>query len=69
MQISARNQLVGIVAAIEEGAVMSIVVIRLPNGEELVSSITKDSVDRLKLRVGQQAVAVIKSTDVMIAVD
>jgi molybdate transport system regulatory protein len=69
VQISARNQLVGIVASIEEGAVMSIVVIRLPNGEELVSSITKESVDRLQLTVGQKAIAVIKSTDVMIAID
>lgn len=47
---------------------MSIVVIRLPGGEEVVSSITKDSVDRLQLSVGQEATAIIKSTDVIIAV-
>ena len=69
VQISARNQLAGVIASIEDGAVMSIVVIRLPGGEELVSSITKDSVDRLDLEVGQQATAIIKSTDVMIAVE
>jgi molybdate transport system regulatory protein len=69
MQISARNQLVGVVSSVEDGAVMSIVVIRLPGGEEVVASITKGSVDRLRLEVGQSATAVIKSTDVIIAVE
>lgn len=69
VQISARNQLTGVIASIEDGAVMSIVVIRLPGGEEVVSSITKGSVDRLQLEVGQVATAIIKSTDVIIAVD
>jgi molybdopterin-binding protein len=69
VQISARNQLTGVIASIEDGAVMSIVVIRLPGGEEIVSSITKGSVDRLHLEVGQPATAIIKSTDVMIAVE
>jgi molybdopterin-binding protein len=69
VQISARNQLTGVVASIEDGAVMSIVVIRLPGGEEVVASITKGSVDRLHLVVGQPATAIVKSTDVIIAVD
>jgi molybdopterin-binding protein len=69
VQISARNQLVGVISSIEDGAVMSIVVIRLPGGEEVVASITKGSVDRLHLEVGQPATAIIKSTDVIIAVE
>jgi molybdate transport system regulatory protein len=69
VQISARNQLAGVIASIEDGAVMSIVVIRLPGGEEVASSITKGSVHRLHLEVGQPATAIIKSTDVIIAVE
>jgi len=48
---------------------MSIVVIRLSGGEEVVASITKGSVDRLHLEVGQAATAIIKSTDVIIAIE
>jgi molybdopterin-binding protein len=69
VQISARNQLAGVISSIEDGAVMSIVVIRLPGGEEVVASITKGSVDRLHLEVGQPATAIIKSTDVIIAIE
>jgi molybdopterin-binding protein len=69
VQISARNQLTGVISAIEDGAVMSIVVILLPGGEEVVASITKGSVDRLHLEVGQPATAIIKSTDVIIAIE
>ena len=69
MQISARNQLAGVISSVEDGAVMSIVVIRLPGGEEVVASITKGSVDRLHLEVGQPATAIIKSTDVIIAIE
>lgn len=67
MRISARNQLAGTVVAIEPGAVMSIVTVRLAGGEEMVASITKDSGDHLELAVGDTVIAVVKATDVMIA--
>lgn len=65
VEISARNQIHGKVTAISLGGVMA--EIRLKIGEqELVSVITRSSVDRLGLRVGDQAVAIIKATEVMI---
>lgn len=69
MKISARNQLRGTIVSVEQGAVMSIVKIRLAGGEEVVAAITKDSVDSLDLAVGDAAIAVIKSTEVMVAKD
>jgi molybdopterin-binding protein len=66
MRISARNQLTGTITSIEDGAVTSIVVIRLHGGEEVVASITKRSVERLELQVGDEVTAIVKSSDVMV---
>ena len=67
MRISARNQLAGHVASAEHGAVMSTVVIRLDGGQEVVAAITKDSAEGLELAQGDEVIAVIKSTEVMVA--
>ena len=67
MRISARNQLPGTVVAVEKGAVMATVTVRLSGGEEVVAAITKDSVESLGIDVGDEVVAVIKSTSVMVA--
>ena len=69
MRLSARNQLDGVVARVEHGAVMSTVVIRLVGGQEVVSAITKDSAEALELAEGDQVKAVIKATEVMIGKD
>ena len=66
MQISARNQLKGKVKAVKLGEVMAEVVIELSSGEELVSAITRGSVESLDLKVGDDAIAIIKSTEVII---
>lgn len=66
MRLSARNQLHGTVAAIDLGAVMATVVVRLAGGEEVVAAITKDSAESLGLTVGDEVTAVIKATEVMI---
>ena len=67
MRISARNQLPGTVVAVEKGAVMATVTVRLSGGEEVVAAITRDSVESLQIDVGDEVVAVIKSTSVMVA--
>jgi molybdopterin-binding protein len=69
LKISARNILKGTVKSVEEGAVNSEVVIELPGGMEIVSIVTRDSVQRLGLASGKEAYAVIKATDVMVAID
>lgn len=48
---------------------MSTVLIRLAGGEEMVAAITKDSAESLELKVGDSVLAVVKSTEVMVAKD
>ena len=67
--ISARNQIEGTVVAIEEGAVNGHVTIEDADGMKICGSITNESIDALDLKEGGKAVAVIKATDVMVAVD
>ena len=69
MKLSARNVLKGKVLKIVPGAVNAEVTVQLPGGEQIVSIITSDSVSSLELQVGKTAYAVIKASNVMIAVD
>lgn len=64
--LSARNQLRGTVVAVRGGGVLCEVVLRIGDGQEITSVITRRSADQLGLRRGQAAVAVIKSTEVML---
>ena len=68
MKISARNVLKGRVKSLQEGAVNTEVVIDV-GGVEVASIITKQSAEVLKLRVGSEVHAVIKASDVMVAVN
>jgi molybdate transport system regulatory protein len=69
MKLSARNVLEGTVTKVTRGAVNSEVTIRLDSGTEVVSIITNTSVDNLGLRENAPAYAVIKASNVMIAVE
>jgi len=69
MKLSARNVLKGTVKSVTHGAVNSEVVLELPGGAQLVSIITKHSAEDLNLAAGSTAYAVIKASNVMIAVD
>ena len=69
MKISARNVLKGKVKKISRGAVNSEVILELPGGLEITSIITNASVDGLGLKEGLPAYAVIKASNVMVAVD
>src|SRR5262245_21772544 len=64
--LSARNQLRGIVSAVRGEGVLCEVSLRLGDGQEITSVITRRSADRLGLRRGVAAVAVINSTEVML---
>lgn len=66
MKLSARNDLKGTITDIKRGAVMAKVTIDLGNGQTIVSVITVDSVAELELKVGDEAHAIIKSTEVLI---
>jgi molybdate transport system regulatory protein len=65
IDLSARNQLRGRVAAINADGLMAEIVVAIGD-QELVSVITKAAAERLRLRVGDEVYAVIKSTEVMI---
>ena len=69
MKISARNCIEGKIVAINEGLVSTEVTIETPAGERNVSSITTTSAKSLGLKVGGKAYAVIKASNVMVAVD
>lgn len=69
MKLSAKNVLKGTVKSILPGAVNAEVVIVLPGGAEIVSVITKGSVESLGLKVGSSAYAVIKASNVIVGVD
>jgi molybdopterin-binding protein len=69
MRISARNVIKGKVKSISQGAVNSEVVVEIPGGAEMVSIITKASAEALGLAKGMDVYAVIKASNVMIAVD
>ena len=67
MELSARNQLPATVKSIKLGGVMAEVVVALRDGQEIVSVITVESVRRLGLAEGSAVIAVVKSTEVLLA--
>jgi len=67
-KISARNQLRGIVEEVTLGTVTAKVSVRV--GENLIESvITRQSVEELGIKVGDQVVALIKSSEVMLMIE
>ena len=69
MRLSARNQLKGTVVEVTKGQTTAHVRIDIGGGVVVTASVTNEAVDELGLRVGQAAQAVIKASDVMVAVD
>ncbi len=69
MKISARNVMKGKVKKVIHGSVNSEIFIELPGGSEIISIITKTSADALDLKEGREVYAVVKASNVMIAVD
>jgi molybdopterin-binding protein len=67
MKLSARNQIKGNVAAVQKGATTSHVRIDIGSGIVITASITNEAVDDLALKNGDEVVAVIKASDVMVA--
>lgn len=69
MKVSARNAMKGTVKSVVPGMVTTEVVIEVAPGLEVASVITKSSAETLGLKVGDEAYAVIKASDVIVAVD
>ncbi len=68
LKLSARNQLRGKVISFRKGAVNAEVNLRLAGGQTVTAVITNESVDRLEFKEGDEAVAVFKSSNVILAV-
>lgn len=68
MKISARNQIRGKVVEVTKGATTSHIRIDIGQGQVVTASITNEAVDELGLKNGSDAIAVIKASDVMVAV-
>ena len=68
VELSARNQLRGRITALDIDGLMCEARLNI-GGQELVSIITRSSAERLNLAVGDEVLAVIKSTEVMIGRD
>jgi molybdopterin-binding protein len=69
MKISARNVVKGKIVDVHKGATTAHVKIDIGNGVVLTSSITNESVDQLGLAAGNDAYAIVKSSEVMIGID
>ena len=69
MKLSARNVLKGTVVKVTQGAVNSEVVLEVAPGIQVVSIITRQSAESLEIAEGKTAYAIIKASNVMIAVD
>lgn len=68
MELSARNQLKGVVRHVKLGTIMSEVTVDI-GGQEIVAAITRGSAERLALEAGTGVTVLIKATEVMIGKD
>ena len=69
MKLSARNILKGTVVKVIPGAVNTEVVLRVAEGIEIVSIVSKNSAEQLGLKPGATAYAIIKASNVILGAD
>jgi len=69
MELSARNQLKGKVESVTTGQVMASIKIKVEDPETITAVITKESVEKLDIKEGDDITAIIKSTEVIVAKD
>jgi len=69
MQISARNQIVGIVDKIIKGDVNANVIILPKSGHEIFANVSLSSIEDLHVKKGQELIAIFKSSNVLVATD
>lgn len=69
MKLSTRNQLTGTVLSITEGEAIAVVKIQLEGGQTITSSITREAAAELGLAEGSAVTALVKASDVALAVE
>ena len=65
MKMSARNSLKGMVVSVEKGEITASVKIKIESPEVITAIISKEAVEDLDIKEGDELNAVIKSTEVM----
>ncbi|MCK4278188.1 MAG: TOBE domain-containing protein [Desulfurellaceae bacterium] len=68
MDVSARNKLPGQVKEVKLGQVMAEITLKIGENE-VVAVVTKTSAERLGLKVGDEAYALVKATEIMVGKD
>jgi molybdopterin-binding protein len=69
LKTSIRNTIRGRIAAITRGPVSTEVIIHVAPGIDLVSVITTEAAERMKLKEGQSAYALVKASSISVGVD
>jgi molybdopterin-binding protein len=69
MKLSARNKLKGKILDVKKGATTAHVRLEIAPGQIVTASITNEAVEDLGLKAGGSAIAIVKASDVMIAVE
>jgi molybdopterin-binding protein len=69
MKISGRNKLKGIIKQVEKGTIMAKVKLEVSTPVTITSIISREAAEELNLKPGDKAEALIKATEVMIAVE
>jgi len=67
LKLSARNQFKGKVLAVEKGVITAKVKVEVKMPVTVTAVITKEAVDELDIKVGDEVTAIVKSTEIMIA--
>jgi len=68
MDVSARNKLPGQVKEVKLGQVMAEITLKIGENE-VVAVVTRTSAERLGLKVGDEAYALVKATEIMVGKD
>jgi molybdate transport system regulatory protein len=69
MKTTARNQFAGTVKSVELGPVSATVTIALKNGDDIAATMTATAAQRLKLKKGKEALALIKASAIVLVTD
>ncbi len=69
MKVSARNLIPGTVKKVTTGMVAAEVLVEVAPDIEVVSVITKESVENMGIKAGSKVKAMVKATSVMIVTD
>jgi molybdate transport system regulatory protein len=69
MRLSTRNQMPATVTSVQAGEAMAVVKVTLDTGQQMTASITREAADDLALGPGTKVTVLVKSTEVMLAVD